>query len=74
MYLCITLGWYNPSTLREENGERHAYNLLTETYEQHEQNLLKQLLVSMGLSLSWSQIILPLLPDIINNIRPGMLY
>ncbi|CAH0546520.1 unnamed protein product [Brassicogethes aeneus] len=63
-------GWHNTPTLREENGEKYAYNLLTETYELHKQNLLKQLLVSMGVSLSWCEVILTLLPDIVNNIRP----
>ncbi|KAL3284887.1 hypothetical protein HHI36_019023 [Cryptolaemus montrouzieri] len=63
-------GWHNASVLREENGEKTAYEILTETYEQHEQTLLKQLLAANGISLTWSDIIVPLIHDIVNIIRP----
>ncbi|EFA00380.1 1-phosphatidylinositol 3-phosphate 5-kinase [Tribolium castaneum] len=63
-------GWHNASNLREENGEKLAYNLLTEAYQQHEQGLLKQLLASNGLLLSWADVIIPLCNEIINVIRP----
>lgn len=66
-------GWYKASNLREENGEKLAYNLLSETFEQHEQSFLKQLLSSKGLSLSWADIVSPLMHDIVNIIRPGMI-
>lgn len=69
-YLTFFLGWHNAVNLREENGEKSAYNLLTETYQQHEQNLLRQLLLSNGLSLSWSDVVISLCQDIINVIRP----
>ncbi|CAH1155707.1 unnamed protein product [Phaedon cochleariae] len=63
-------GWFNASNLREENGEKSAYNLLTEASDQHMQNLLRQLLSSKGLSLSWSEVISTLIHNIIANIRP----
>ncbi|XP_066249810.1 1-phosphatidylinositol 3-phosphate 5-kinase isoform X1 [Euwallacea similis] len=63
-------GWFNASALREENGEKEAYELLTEAYEQHELNLLKQLLSAKGLSLSWIDLLIPLTRDIASVIRP----
>lgn len=64
-------GWYKAGNLREENGERLAYSLLSETFEQHAQSFLKQLLSSRGLSLSWADILTPLTNDIVDVIRPG---
>ncbi|KAF5299848.1 hypothetical protein FQA39_LY11385 [Lamprigera yunnana] len=63
-------GWHNPSHLREENDEREAYNLLTNAFKQHEENLLKQLLSLNGLSVSWTDIVLNLSHDIVNYVRP----
>ncbi|XP_050300649.1 1-phosphatidylinositol 3-phosphate 5-kinase [Anthonomus grandis grandis] len=63
-------GWFHASSLREENGEKEAYELLSDAYEQHEQSLLKQLLSANGLSISWSDILVPLIRDIICLIRP----
>ncbi|KAG5896372.1 hypothetical protein JTB14_005849 [Gonioctena quinquepunctata] len=63
-------GWFNASNLREENGEKLAYTLLGETFEQHEQSFLRQLLSSKGLANSWTEIILPLVHNIIAVIRP----
>lgn len=58
-------------TLRDENGEKLAYSLLSETYEQHEQSLMKQLLSLKALSHSWVDVIIPLIQNIISAIRPG---
>lgn len=69
--LCF-VGWFNASILREENGEKEAYELLTETYQQHEQSLLKQLLCAKGLPPSWGDILTPLIRDVICVIRPGI--
>ncbi|XP_030762817.1 1-phosphatidylinositol 3-phosphate 5-kinase [Sitophilus oryzae] len=63
-------GWFNVPTLREENGEKEAYELLSETYEQHEQTLLKQLLSSRSLPHSWESVLLPLIQDIVSVVRP----
>ncbi|RZC37229.1 Cpn60 TCP1 domain containing protein [Asbolus verrucosus] len=66
----LEAGWHHASALREENGEKLAYNLLVEAYQQHEQSLLKQLLWASSLSLSWLDIIISLCHEIINVIRP----
>ncbi|CAH1132979.1 unnamed protein product [Ceutorhynchus assimilis] len=63
-------GWFHASSLREENGEKEAYELLSEAYEQHEQSLLKQLLATQGLSLAWIHILIPLICDVVTVIRP----
>lgn len=64
-------GWHEATLLREENGEKLAYTILTEAFKQHEQGLLKQLLSINGLSVSWSDVIIPLLHEIVNGVRPG---
>lgn len=38
----------------------------------HEENLLKQLLSTYGLSNSWTDIIIPLVHEIVDIIRPGI--
>lgn len=64
-------GWHNATNLRDDNGERIAYELLTNVYKQHEISLLTQLLSVSGLSLTWRETVLPLVHDIIDKIRPG---
>nr|XP_023014888.1 1-phosphatidylinositol 3-phosphate 5-kinase isoform X1 [Leptinotarsa decemlineata]XP_023014889.1 1-phosphatidylinositol 3-phosphate 5-kinase isoform X1 [Leptinotarsa decemlineata] len=63
-------GWFNASNLREENREKLAYSLLTETFEQHELSFLRQLLSLKGLPSSWVEVIIPLIHEIIAIIRP----
>ncbi|XP_045464624.1 1-phosphatidylinositol 3-phosphate 5-kinase [Harmonia axyridis] len=63
-------GWFNASSLREENGEKCAYQILTNAYEQHEQTLMKQILAANGLSLTWSNLLLPLIHKIVTVTRP----
>ncbi|KAF7268563.1 hypothetical protein GWI33_018316 [Rhynchophorus ferrugineus] len=63
-------GWYNVPALREENGEKEAYELLTETFEQHEQTMLRQLLSAKGLASSWEDILIPLVHDVVSVVRP----
>lgn len=70
--ICIFLGWFNSSVLREENDEKMAYTLLTDAYNQHEESFLKQLLSNKGLAHSWADIILPVIHDIVSIIRPGL--
>ncbi|XP_022917370.2 1-phosphatidylinositol 3-phosphate 5-kinase [Onthophagus taurus] len=65
-------GWYNPSQLREENNEKLAYNLLQDAFKQHENNLLKQLLNQEGLNLSWAEVLLPLVHEIVDLVRPDL--
>lgn len=63
-------GWHDATFLREENGEKLAYDILTEAFKQHEQSLLKQLLSMNGLPSCWSDFIIPLAHDLVNSIRP----
>uniref|UniRef100_A0A1Y1N0Y2 1-phosphatidylinositol-3-phosphate 5-kinase n=1 Tax=Photinus pyralis TaxID=7054 RepID=A0A1Y1N0Y2_PHOPY len=63
-------GWHKPSHLREENGEKFVYNVITNTYKQHEEGLLKQLLSIHGLSVSWVDTIIKLTHEIVDLIRP----
>lgn len=67
----MLLGWHDATVLREDNGEKMAYTILTEAYKQQEQSLLKQMLNMNGLSFSWSDILTPLIHEIVNVIRPG---
>lgn len=71
-HFCCLLGWHDATLLREENGEKLAYNILTEAFKQHEQSLLKQLLSMNALPVCWSDVIIPLVDDIVNSIRPGI--
>lgn len=67
-------GWHNASNLRDDNGERIAYELLTNTYKQHEFSLLGQLLCANGLNLNyWREIAIPLIHEVVDKIRPGKL-
>ncbi|KAK5642357.1 hypothetical protein RI129_008524 [Pyrocoelia pectoralis] len=63
-------GWHKPSHLREDNAENLVYNLLTNTYKQHEECLVKQLLSLHGLSLVWMDTIINLTHEIVDLIRP----
>ncbi|GJQ83295.1 putative translation initiation factor IF-2, N-terminal region [Trypoxylus dichotomus] len=65
-------GWHNPTQLREENGEKNAYNLLQEAFKQHELSLAKQLLNQHGLQLSWSDTLLPLVHEIVDYVHPDL--
>lgn len=66
-------GWHNATNLRSDNGEEQAYQVLTKTFKQHEQNLIYQLLSVNGLSRNWSEIINPLVHQIVDKIQPGKL-
>lgn len=70
----LLLGWFNLLNLREENGEKLAYKIFSEAYEQHIQSFAKQLLSSKGLSQTWADVITPLVHDIISVIRPGIFF
>lgn len=66
------LGWHNALNLRWDNGEEAAYDVLTKTFKQHQQNLTEQLLSFGGLSRNWSSVIIPLVEQIVDRIQPGM--
>lgn len=65
-------GWHNATILRVENSEKSTYDILTNTFKQHKQSLLQQLLSVNGLSLHWSTIISILCDEAINIVRPDM--
>ncbi|XP_044009254.1 1-phosphatidylinositol 3-phosphate 5-kinase isoform X2 [Aphidius gifuensis] len=62
--------WHKVNNLENSLGEMSAYNNLMIAYKQHEESLIKQLLNNEGLSQSWSEIILPLAHQIIDQVRP----
>ncbi|XP_034942912.1 1-phosphatidylinositol 3-phosphate 5-kinase [Chelonus insularis] len=62
--------WYKVNNLRNSFGEMSAYNNLSLAYKQHEDYLIKQLLNSQGLSQNWSEMILSLAHQIIDQVRP----
>lgn len=65
-------GWYKPNNLKTTFGEGSAYNLLTAAYKEHEDSLVKQLLNKEGLAQSWSEIILPIAHQIVDQVRPNL--
>lgn len=60
------------SQLREDNGEKLAFEHLNLAYKCHEETLLNQLLSSEGLSLSWCDIILPIIYRVVNCVHPDV--
>ncbi|XP_066582542.1 1-phosphatidylinositol 3-phosphate 5-kinase isoform X2 [Prorops nasuta] len=65
-------GWHKVTNLRTAYGEMNAYNCLSSAYKQHEDSLIKQLLNKEGLSQNWSAVILPLVSQIIDHVRPDL--
>ncbi|GFY59527.1 1-phosphatidylinositol 3-phosphate 5-kinase [Trichonephila inaurata madagascariensis] len=63
--------WHH-SHLREDNGEKSAFENLNAAYKTHEATLLNQLLSNEGLSLSWSEIILPIIHHVVDSVRPDV--
>lgn len=66
------LGWHNAQILREDNGEKLAFERMNTSYEILETALLRQLLSSEGLSLSWCEIIQPLIRRVVDTVRPDI--
>lgn len=65
-------GWHKTNNLRNIFGELNAYNLLTSAYKQHEDSLVKHLLNKEGLSQSWSEVILQIAHQIVDQVRPDL--
>ncbi|XP_035226923.1 1-phosphatidylinositol 3-phosphate 5-kinase-like isoform X2 [Stegodyphus dumicola] len=63
--------WHH-SQLREDNGEKVAFEKLNLMYKNHEETLLNQLLSNEGLSLSWADIILPIIHHVVNSVHPDV--
>ncbi|XP_048579850.1 1-phosphatidylinositol 3-phosphate 5-kinase isoform X3 [Nematostella vectensis] len=61
-----------PSSPREDNGERQALDRLNLAHALHISNLLEQLLTDAGLSMKWKDTILPLVDAISERVRPDV--
>ncbi|XP_030642124.1 1-phosphatidylinositol 3-phosphate 5-kinase isoform X2 [Chanos chanos] len=72
--LFTPLGWHHSSLdqLREENGERKAMERLLSANHNHMMALLQQLLYSESLSLSWRDIIVPVVRQVVQTVRPDV--
>ncbi|XP_037704430.1 1-phosphatidylinositol 3-phosphate 5-kinase isoform X5 [Choloepus didactylus] len=68
------LGWHhnNLELLREENGEKQAMERLLSANHNHMMALLQQLLHSESLSPSWRDIIVPLVCQVVQAVRPDV--
>ncbi|XP_046466655.1 putative 1-phosphatidylinositol 3-phosphate 5-kinase isoform X1 [Neodiprion pinetum] len=64
--------WHKSNNLKTAFGESNAYNRLETAYKQHEDSLLKQLLNKEGLAQSWSETILPIAHQIVDQVRPNL--
>uniref|UniRef100_A0A3Q2FQR5 1-phosphatidylinositol 3-phosphate 5-kinase n=1 Tax=Cyprinodon variegatus TaxID=28743 RepID=A0A3Q2FQR5_CYPVA len=71
--LFTPLGWHHSSLdqLREENGEKMAMERLSANHS-HMMALLQQLLYSESLSLSWRDIIVPVVRQVVQTVRPDV--
>lgn len=72
--LFTPLGWHHSSLdqLREENGEKKAMERLLSANHSHMMALLQQLLYSESLSLSWRDIIVPVVRQVVQTVRPDV--
>ncbi|KAK7913748.1 hypothetical protein WMY93_013959 [Mugilogobius chulae] len=72
--LFTPLGWHHSSLdqLREENGEKKAMERLLSANHSHMMGLLQQLLYSESLSLSWRDIIVPVVRQVVQTVRPDV--
>uniref|UniRef100_A0A8C2ZQ11 1-phosphatidylinositol 3-phosphate 5-kinase n=1 Tax=Cyclopterus lumpus TaxID=8103 RepID=A0A8C2ZQ11_CYCLU len=72
--LFTPLGWHHSSLdqLREENGEKKAMERLLSANHSHMMALLQQLLYSESLSLSWRDVIVPVVRQVVQTVRPDV--
>ncbi|XP_051871551.1 1-phosphatidylinositol 3-phosphate 5-kinase isoform X2 [Pristis pectinata] len=72
--LFTPLGWHHSSLehLREENGEKQAMERLLSANHSHMMALLQQLLYSESLSLSWRDIIVPVVRQVVQTVHPDV--
>ncbi|KAM9342611.1 1-phosphatidylinositol 3-phosphate 5-kinase isoform 7-T8 [Pholidichthys leucotaenia] len=72
--LFTPLGWHHSSLdqLREENGEKKAMERLLSANHSHMMALLQQLLYSESLSLSWRDIVVPVVQQVVQTVRPDV--
>uniref|UniRef100_A0A1A8EIT4 1-phosphatidylinositol 3-phosphate 5-kinase n=1 Tax=Nothobranchius korthausae TaxID=1143690 RepID=A0A1A8EIT4_9TELE len=72
--LFTPLGWHHSSLdqLREENGEKAAMERLLSANHSHMMALLQQLLFRESLSLSWRDIIVPVVRQVVQTVHPDV--
>ncbi|KAM4626802.1 1-phosphatidylinositol 3-phosphate 5-kinase [Discoglossus pictus] len=72
--LFTPLGWHHNSLdqLREENGEKQAMERLLSANHSHMMSLLQQLLYNESLSLSWRDVIVPVVCQVVQTVRPDV--
>ncbi|XP_074154973.1 1-phosphatidylinositol 3-phosphate 5-kinase isoform X1 [Sminthopsis crassicaudata] len=72
--LFTPLGWHhsNLELLREENGEKQAMERLLSANHNHMMALLQQLLYNDSLSPSWRDIIVPVVCQVVQTVRPDV--
>lgn len=72
--LFTPLGWHHSSLdqLREENGEKAAMERLLSANHSHMMALLQQLLYSESLSLSWRDVVVPVVRQVVQTVRPDV--
>ncbi|XP_015119945.1 1-phosphatidylinositol 3-phosphate 5-kinase [Diachasma alloeum] len=66
------ISWHKVNNLRNSFGEMSAYNSLSAAYKQHEDSLIKQLLNKEGLSQKWSDVVIPIAHQIVDQLRPDL--
>ncbi|KAM4025299.1 1-phosphatidylinositol 3-phosphate 5-kinase isoform 1-T1 [Anomaloglossus baeobatrachus] len=68
------LGWHHNTLdqLREENGEKQAMERLLSANHSHMMSLLQQLLYNESLSLSWQDVIVPVVCQVVQTVRPDV--
>ncbi|KAG8194044.1 hypothetical protein JTE90_028386 [Oedothorax gibbosus] len=67
----MSRNWHH-SHLREDNGEKSSFESFNALYKVHEATLLNQLLSNEGLSLAWSEIILPIIHHVVDSVHPDV--
>ncbi|XP_035827768.1 1-phosphatidylinositol 3-phosphate 5-kinase [Aplysia californica] len=65
-------GWRAVEQLREENGERLAYDRLKKAHKEHWQTLTRQLLGQYGLLLSWESVVSTSITQVSHFVRPDI--
>ncbi|XP_075036344.1 1-phosphatidylinositol 3-phosphate 5-kinase isoform X2 [Mixophyes fleayi] len=68
------LGWHHNTLdqLREENGEKQAMERLLSANHSHMMSLLQQLLYNESLHLSWRDVIVPVVCQVVQTVRPDV--
>ncbi|KAL8580115.1 hypothetical protein ACOMHN_061229 [Nucella lapillus] len=65
-------GWRTVEELREENGEKLAYERLKQSHTEHLQTMTRQMLSQQGLSASWEAVMLTCVRQVTHFVRPDV--